>query len=99
MGSPKPYRPAADQKPAPPPPLPGTDELDRTARQVRVDGSPEYDHPSTVHRLRGQPYTVAELGRHYRIMCGGTLTAFEGAILTTREATCGRCLAGGGVRA
>lgn len=65
------------------------DLLDLTARHVRVDGRDE----NPIHRMIGQPYTL-QGGRHYRIACGGTLTAFGGAILTTREVTCGRC--GGG---
>lgn len=74
----------------PPPALPGPDELDRTARQVYVD---RYDE-LPIHALRGEPYGTA-WGRQYRTVCDTTLAAADGAMLTTREATCGSCLAGG----
>lgn len=79
-----------DRRPDPAPPSGLPDQLDLTARQVRVDG--RNDNP--VHRLLGEPYTVNG-ARHYRIVCGGTLTAFGGAVLTTRETTCERCQGGG----
>jgi hypothetical protein len=70
----------------PPPAGYGPDHLDHTARQVRIDGRDD----TPVHRLLGQPYTVHG-GRQYRVVCNQTLSAFGGAILTTREATCEGC--------
>ncbi len=84
-------RPSVRLRPAPAPASGLPDQLDTTARQVRVDGRDD----TPVHRLVGEPYTVNGGGRHYRILCGGTLTSFGGAILTTRETDCGRCRGGG----
>lgn len=84
------WRTQLDRRPDPAPETGMPDELDTTARQVRIDGRD--DNP--VRRLSGEPYT-ANGSRHYRIVCGGTLTSFGGAILTTRETTCGRCRGGG----
>lgn len=63
------------------------DQLDRTARQVR--------DRNTVHLMVNDPYTVPDLGRHYRINCGGTLTAAQGAVLTTDAPSCWACVPGG----
>lgn len=63
------------------------DQLDRTARQVRVRNA--------VHLLDGQPYTVPDVGRCYRLHCGGTLTAAQGAVLTTDAPSCWACVPGG----
>lgn len=60
------------------------DQLDRTARQVRIDGL-------VVHKLTGSAFH-RPLGKQYRTACGKTLTAFAGAILTTRRVGCSECL-------
>lgn len=60
------------------------DLIERTARQVRLPGG-------VPHRLKGQPYTVPQLGQHYRTGCGTTLTGQAGAMLTTHTATCTGC--------
>lgn len=85
-----PYRPFAARSLDPPLPSGLPDALDLLARQVRV-GDRE-DAP--VHRLDGEPYGMP-WGRQYQTVCDTTLTAHEGAMLTTREATCEGCLAGG----
>jgi len=61
------------------------DELDRTARQVRLDNRDD----STVHDVHtsfADPSGIAYLTR-----CDQVLTAADGAILTTRGATCTTC--------
>jgi hypothetical protein len=65
------------------------DLLDEAARQVRLDN---HDN-STVHDVAaaGRP----PWARTYRTRCDHVMTKAEGAILTTREATCGPCLRGG----
>lgn len=73
---------------APPPPSSLNDELGRIARQVRRDlqGSP-------THTLVAD-WTVEGVGVHYRTTCGKVLTHTDGAMLTTRETTCIRCISG-----
>jgi hypothetical protein len=66
-----------------------TDALDRTARQVRVDRK-----HSTVHEVV-RAWTDRQVGRSYKTRCNHVMTGQEGAVLTTREATCGPCLRGG----
>lgn len=68
---------------AAPPALPGPDQLDRTARQVRTDGG-------LVHRLAVAD-TVRPVGRIYSTDCGRTLFGADGAVLTTAEVECSRC--------
>lgn len=63
------------------------DALTAAARQVRMDVE---DHGSPhIHRL-SKAWTAPQ-GRAYRTRCSEVLSAFEGAILTTRPATCARC--------
>jgi hypothetical protein len=84
MASDYPYgRNKLDKRPDPPPPRSEPDELDRTARQVRLD------HEGTaVHRVTN----VWRCGRIiYRTACDDVMSKQEGAILTTREATCEAC--------
>jgi hypothetical protein len=81
------YRTAQDRRLAPPPALPGPDALEQTARQVRIDGL-----GAVVHRLRAA--VAVSSGRWYETACGESLTAFEGAILTTQDASCHYCLTG-----
>ena len=64
------------------------DELDRTARQVRIDRA-----GSTVHDVHDS--FLDPSGMAYLTRCDYVMTKAEGAILTTREATCGPCLRGG----
>lgn len=91
MGSPKPYRPAADQRPAPAPATELRDEIERTATCVRLDnGRPD----SPVHDVVAD-WSDPHLGVAYRTACNRTLSKVEGAILTTRLATCEGCLRGG----
>ncbi len=56
------------------------DQLDRTARQVRI--------ARVVHRLRKAATTAA--GREYRTRCGQFFYAPQ-AVLTTAEADCVNC--------
>jgi hypothetical protein len=49
---------------------------------------------STVHELGGA-WTDRQVGRTYKTRCAHVMTGQEGAVLTTREATCGPCLRGG----
>jgi hypothetical protein len=88
MGRTKPYRPLVDQRLDPPPALPEPDALDRTAQQVRIDRAGH----ATVHRLTRAWTTLG--GRTYRTRCTTTLTAAQGAILTTHKATCEDCARG-----
>lgn len=85
MGSRPPYRSTLDQRPAAPPALRGPDELDRTARQVRLD----YEG-AAVHRLKKR-LAVTASGVAYATWCGESLSSIEGAILTTREVDCWEC--------
>ena len=81
-------RPSVRFRPAPPPASGLPDQLDLTARHVRVPDGP-------IHRLVGHPYT-APTGRQYRIPCNHRpLTAAQGAMLTTRDVTCVGCGGGG----
>lgn len=58
------------------------DQLDLTARQVRLEGA-------LVHRLAAaNTYAV---GRVYSTGCGRTLFGADGAVLTTAEVECSRC--------
>jgi hypothetical protein len=66
------------------------DELDRTARQARLGDRDD----SPVHELV-RAWTDPHMGRTYRTRCAHVMTGREGAILTTRKATCGPCLRGG----
>jgi hypothetical protein len=66
------------------------DLLDEAARQVRLDN---HDN-STVHDVAAT-WVDPQVGRTYRTYCCRVMTRAEGAILTTREATCGPCLRGG----
>jgi hypothetical protein len=77
--------------PAPPPPSGFDDEITRTARQVRIDTRRD-DLP--VHRLFVAS-TRPHIGAVYRTRCNKVLAKFDGAILTTREATCEPCARGG----
>ena len=63
------------------------DELDRTARQVRLDRQ-----DSTVHDVHAS--FLDPSGMAYLTCCDRVLVAADGAILTTRGSTCGRCLRG-----
>ncbi len=70
----------------PPPPTTDTDQLDRTARQVRL--------PDCVpHQLVAETFNSAD-GKVYLGRCGERLTAAQGAFLTTREAECRACKSG-----
>lgn len=69
------------------------DVITRTARQVRLPGTPGHPEPATHGRARARFTPVA--GHFYRTVCGMTLTATEGAMLTTREVSCPVCLRGG----
>lgn len=62
------------------------DQIDRTARQVRLR--------QAVHLLAGEPLSAPD-GRRYRTRCGPTLTAAQGAVLTTVHANCWACVPGG----
>jgi hypothetical protein len=73
----------------PPAPTGDSDELDRTARQVRVDRK-----HSTVHEVV-RAWTDRQVGRTYKTRCAHVMTGQEGAVLTTRKANCGPCLRGG----
>jgi len=85
MASDYPYgRNKLDKRPDPPPPLTEPDELDRTARQVRLD-----HEDVTVHALREVFH--GETGPWYITECEDVMSKAEGAILTTREATCEAC--------
>jgi hypothetical protein len=75
----------------PPPPSGLPDVVALMARGVRVDMA---DNPSPVHDLVGEPYGTP-WGRQYRVACNRTLSANEGAMLTTRRTTCEACLRGG----
>jgi hypothetical protein len=66
------------------------DLLVEAARQVRLDNRDN----STVHELVRR-WTDRRIGASYRTRCDHVMTKAEGAILTTREATCGPCLRGG----
>lgn len=83
------YRATLDRRTAPPPALPGPDELDRTARQVRLD----YEG-ATVHRLAAS-WPAPSSWVVYETVCGEMFSRAEGAILTTREAGCHGCQEGG----
>ena len=67
-----------------------TDELDRTATQVRLDNRDD----STVHDLAAS-WSDPRMGRTYRTRCCHVMTRSEGAILTTRGSTCVPCWRGG----
>lgn len=85
MASDYPYgRNKLDKRPDPPPPLTEPDELDRTARRVRLDRE-----GTAVHRLHQA--MSEEAGPWYITDCNDVLSKAEGAILTTREATCEAC--------
>lgn len=73
-----------NRRPAPPPALPGPDELDRTARQVRIP-------TGVTHTLHAADST--QVGRRYWTACGHLLLAANGAMLTTRDVDCGGCTA------
>jgi hypothetical protein len=62
---------------------PPSDELDRTARQVRLD----YDG-ATIHKLTS---TRHKGGTVYTAACGEALSRAEGAILTTLDVDCWTC--------
>lgn len=68
-----------------------TDELDRTARQVRLDHA---DKRLSVHVLAAG-WSDPWCGTVYRTVCCRVLARSDGAILTTRAATCETCLRGG----
>jgi hypothetical protein len=68
------------------------DQLTETARQVRLDDSRGHEPP--VHELVRR-WHDPRVGLTYRTRCQHVLTKAEGAILTTREATCGPCKRGG----
>lgn len=75
---------------AAPPPLPGPDQLDLTARQVRRD-YPE----SAVHAVVAS-WVDPWVGVVYRTLCGSVLSKTQDqAILTTSDASCGVCMRGG----
>lgn len=59
------------------------DLLDRTATQVRLPGG-------VVHKRKGSSF-VPNIGRRYRTACGHTLTAAQGAVLTTHPVNCVNC--------
>ena len=65
------------------------DALTAAAQQVRIDRE-----DSTVHEL-ARRWTDRRIGASYRTRCDHVMTKAEGAILTTREATCGPCMRGG----
>lgn len=65
------------------------DTLDDTARQVRLDYT-----DSTVHELAAA-WSDPWMGATYRTRCCHVMTKAEGAILTTRGATCVPCWRGG----
>jgi Arc/MetJ family transcription regulator len=65
------------------------DQLTAAARQVRLDRK-----DSVVHELVRR-WVDWQVGASYKTRCDHVLTKAEGAILTTREATCGPCLRGG----
>lgn len=70
------WRTQRDRRPAPPLVLPGPDQLDLTARQVRLEGAP-------VHRLAAaNTYAV---GRVYSTDCGRTLFGADGAFALQRD--------------
>lgn len=58
------------------------DEIARTATQVRLG--------EDVHALTFNSFD-RELGHVYGTVCGDTVTAKRGAVLTTAEATCLHC--------
>lgn len=70
-------------------PLGGDDESYRIARQVRYDIPRMHTY---VHKVVAASFG-REVGHLYRARCGEVLSASAGAILTTREADCGRCVA------
>lgn len=59
------------------------DLIDRTAVQVRLPGG-------VVHKRKGSSFDPAH-GRRYRTVCGSTLPAEHGAMLTTRPVDCDAC--------
>lgn len=69
------------------------DLLDETARQVRLDNRDD----STVHELV-RAWTDPHAGRTYKTRCDHVMTRSEGAVLTTRPATCTHCASDGMVR-
>jgi hypothetical protein len=73
--------------------IPVPDQLDDTARQVRLDNRDD----GPVHKLAAA-WSDPWLGMSYRTHCCRVLAGAEGAILTTREATCGPCRRGGRCR-
>lgn len=70
---------------------PDGDQLDRTARQVYLPAGRTCDR--AVHELVAAE--ADDTGRLYRTLCRQVLAAREGAVLTTRDTTCARCLNGG----
>lgn len=83
MGDRPAYRAIPDQRPVRPPVTGPRDELDRTARQVRLPGR-------FVHRL-AEATAMHGLGRVYGADCGQVLLGSEGALLTTDDVDCPRC--------
>ena len=71
-----------------------TDLIDRTARQVYIDDQPPGEKHRVVHDVVGPPRTAND-GRRYNTRCRQVLTSFEGAVLTTQQTSCTRCLDGG----
>lgn len=65
------------------------DLIDRTAVQVRLPGG-------VVHKRKGTSFDSAH-GRRYRTVCGCTLPAERGAMLTTRPVDCDACERGASV--
>lgn len=86
------WRTQLDRRPAPPPPSGLPDQLDTSARQVRLDDVTGHDQ--VVHRLRQRGFHPRN-GVQYLTVCDQVLAKVDGAMLTTRETDCGRCRGGG----
>ncbi len=86
------WRTAKDRRPVPPPASGLPDQLDTTARQVRLDD--QRGHEPVVHRLRKRGIDP-RCGVQYLTVCDVVLAKSDGALLTTRETDCGRCRGGG----
>lgn len=67
------------------------DALTAAARQVRI---PDRWDERPIHKMTANRYRP-HIGRFYSTACRKVLSAAEGAVLTTRTATCLSCIAGG----
>lgn len=86
-----PFRSFADRQYDPPPTLPGPDQLELTARQVRLDGRDD----TPVHAVAAT-WSDPWIGVTYRTVCCRVMAKEgDGAILTTRPVNCGPCMRGG----